>query len=139
MTNDQNVEEPLKQSNEARQRIILIEDDASLTRAYENKLTLEGFEVDIANNGSKAIEKLKFGDYNLILLDLLLPEINGFDILKQLRASEWPAAQKPVIVFSNLGNTSDIKKARELGANDYLVKASLSPNQIVEKIKEHLK
>lgn len=110
-----------------------------LLRVYQDKLTMEGFEVDSASDGLEAIQKLGSNDYDLVLLDLLLPKINGFDVLKQLRASGWPAAKKPVIVFSNLGNASDINKARETGADDYLVKASLSPNEVVAKIREHLK
>jgi len=128
-----------KQSQKGRQRILFIEDDAMLVRAYKGKLTMEGFEVDSAEDGLEAIQKLGFNDYDLVLLDLMLPKINGYDVLKQLRTSGWPAAKKPVIVFSNLGDTSDISKAKELGANDYLIKANLTPNQVVEKIKEGLK
>jgi len=120
-------------------KIMFIEDDIILSRAYQNKLEMEGFEVDTARDGLEAIQKLGFNDYDLILLDLILPKINGFDVLKQLRSSGWPAAKKPVIVFSNLGDSTDIKQARGLGADDYLVKANLSPNQVVEKVREHLK
>lgn len=123
----------------ARQKILFIEDDASLARAYQTKLTMEGFEVETAWDGQEAIQKLGSNDYDLILLDLILPKINGFDVLKQLRASTWPTAKKPVIVFSNLGNVTDINMSRELGADDYVVKSNLSPNQMVEKIREHLK
>lgn len=123
----------------ANQKIIFIEDDVMLVRAYKNKLAMEGFEVDSAKDGLEAIQKLGFNDYDLVLLDLILPKINGFDVLRQLRTSGWPSAQKPVIVFSNLGDVSDIDKAREFGASDYLVKASLSPDQVVEKIRKYLK
>ena len=123
----------------SRQKIIFIEDDKILVRTYRDKLTLEGFEMDSASDGLEAIQKLGFNDYDLVLLDLMLPKMNGLDVLKQLRTSGWPAAQKPVIVFSNLGDASDIEQARKFGATDYLVKANLSPNQVIEKIKEHLK
>lgn len=139
MTNDQNPEEPAGQSPKTRPRIIFVEDDAVLVKLYQDKLVTEGFEVDSAHDGLEAIQKLGSNDYDLVLLDLILPKVNGFDVLKQLRTSGWPAAKKPVIVFSNLGDVSDVNKARELGANDYLVKANLSPNQIVEKIRENLK
>lgn len=129
MTNDQ----------KDRQKILFVEDDVSLIRAYQTKLTMEGFKVDTAIDGQEAIQKLGSNEYDLILLDLILPKVNGFDVLKQLRASAWPAAKKPVIVFSNLGNASDIDNARDLGADDYVVKSNLSPNEMVEKIREHLR
>lgn len=129
----------MNKDQKARQKIIFIEDDVMLVRAYQNKLSMEGFEVDTASDGLEAIQKLGFNDYDLVLLDLMLPKVNGFDVLKQLRTSGWPAAQKPVIVFSNLGDQTDIKRARELGANDYFIKANISPDLVVEKIREHLK
>lgn len=127
------------QIRKTRQRIIFIEDDELLVRAYQNKLTMEGFQVDTALDGNDALKKLETGNYSLILLDLMLPEIDGFTILEKLRASNWPSAKKPVVVFSNLGQENDINRAKDLGANDYLVKANLTPNQVVEKIREHLK
>lgn len=139
MDNDQKNDAPTAPSSKARQKIFFIEDDAILARAYQTKLTMEGFEVDLAIDGEEAIQKLETNDYDLVLLDLILPKINGFDVLKRLRNSEWTSAKKPVIVFSNLGNASDIDQARESGADDYLVKASLSPNQVVEKIRQYLK
>lgn len=139
MATDQNLQEPLQQPSKPRAKILFIEDDVVLVRAYQNKLSMEGFEVESVRDGLEAIQKLGFNDYDLILLDLMLPKINGFDVLKQLRTSGWPASKKPVIVFSNLGDASDINKARGLGANDYLVKANLSPDQVVAKIREQLK
>lgn len=139
MTNNQNSKKSSNQSQKAWPKIIYIEDDEMLRRVYENKLTIDGFEVDLAINGQEAIQKLKANDYDLVLLDLILPDIDGFQVLAQLRASGWPAAKKPVIVFSNLGNASDINKARKLGANDYLVKARITPNNVTEKIREYLK
>lgn len=139
MINNQNAEETSDQSQKVRSKILFIEDDVMLVKAYQTKLAMEGFEVEIANDGLEAIQKLGFNDYDLILLDLMLPKMNGFDVLKQLRTSGWPAAQKPVIVFSNLGDPSDIDKAQKLGASDYVVKANLSPDQVVEKIRENLK
>lgn len=120
-------------------KLLVVEDDTFLIKAYQAKLTREGFKIEIAVDGTEAIEKLGFNDYDLILLDLILPKINGFDVLKQLRTSGWPAAKKPVLVFSNLGDPTDINKAKELGANDYLVKANITPNQVVEKIREYIK
>lgn len=138
MANNQNVTESSAQSQKINQKVLLIEDDKILVRSYQDKLTMEGFKVDIAEDGLEAIQKFGSNNYDLILLDLLLPKVNGLDVLKQLRSSGWLAAKKPVIVFSNLGNSPDINKAMKLGASDYIVKSSLSPNQVVDKIREHL-
>lgn len=134
MTNDQS-----NLSQKTKQKILFIEDDETLVRAYQQKLIIEGFKVDSAGDGEVAVLKLRIDDYDLILLDLMIPKMSGFDVLEQLRASKWPAAKKPVIVFSNLGDAADIAKAKKLGANDYLIKANLSPNQVVEKIRKYLK
>jgi len=123
----------------AEAKILIIEDDVALVKMYETKLTLEGFKVDKALDGEEAIRKLGLNDYDLVLLDLMLPKINGFDVLLQLRTSSWPAAKKPVIVLSNLGDVSDISKSRELGCTDYLIKANTTPNQVVEKVEHYLK
>ncbi len=120
-------------------KLLIIEDDELLVKMYSTKCSMEGFEVDNALDGQQALEKLEKNDYSIILLDLMLPKVDGFEILEKLRASSWPNAKKPVVVFSNLGQQTDIDRAKKLGANDYLVKANLTPNQVVEKIKEHLK
>ena len=138
MTDNQNVE-PSNQSHVGRLKILFIEDDVMLIKAYQTKLAMEGFEVDTAFDGVEAIQKLGFNDYDLILLDLMMPKIDGFNVLEILRASAWPAAKKPVIVFSALGDKKDIDKANELGADDFLVKAELTPNQLVKKIRANLK
>lgn len=120
-------------------KILMVEDDELLVKMYSTKLSMENFNVDKALDGEEAIKKLESNDYSLILLDLMLPKVDGFTVLEKLRASSWPSAKKPVIVFSNLGQETDIKRAKDLGANDYLVKANLTPNQVVEKIREHLR
>lgn len=120
-------------------KILLIEDDETLLRLYNTKLTIEGFQVDKAFDGAEALDKLEKNYYDLVLSDLNIPGVDGFGVLKQLRSSNWPAAKNPVIVFSNLSNSEEIAHARELGATDYLVKINVTPNQVVEKIREHLK
>lgn len=120
-------------------KILMIEDDELLAKMYSTKLSMESFDVDKVFDGEEALQKLETGNYDLILLDLMLPKVDGFTVLEKLRASDWPAKAKPVIVFSNLGQESDINRARELGSSDYLIKANLTPNQVVGKIREYLK
>ena len=123
----------------SKQRILCIEDDKTLSEAYASKLTMEGFEVETVMDGSQAIIKLEDTEYDLILLDLMLPKIGGIEILELLRASKWTNANKPVIILSALNNNSDMNKAKELGVNDYLVKSDVSPDSVLEKIRENLK
>ncbi len=120
-------------------KVLMIEDDELLVKMYSTKLSMEGFEVDKVLDGQEALEKLEKNDYDIILLDLMLPKVDGFEVLEKLRVSSWPTAKKPVVVFSNLGQQTDIDRAKKLGANDYLVKANLTPNEVVEKLREQMK
>lgn len=138
MTDDQNATGSSRPPQKAKPRILFIEDDEILVNTFQTKLTVEGFEVATAENGYDALNALETANYDLVLLDIMLPDADGLAILERLRASSWPNAKKPVIVFSNLGRQADIDKAIKIGANDYLIKTNLTPNQVVEKIRQHL-
>lgn len=118
-------------------KILIVEDNRVLVKMYEMKLKLEQFEVEIAYNGVEGLEKLKSFLPNLILLDLAMPKMDGFEFLQKMMAD--PKLKKiPVVVLTNLGQESDIKRAKDLGAKDYLIKADLTPRQVVEKIRQIL-
>ena len=118
-------------------KILLAEDDKFLSTAMSDKLEREGFAVVHAVNGLEAITKAKAEHPDLILLDIIMPQKTGFEVLTELRLD--PATHDiPVIVLSNLGQEVDIKKARDLGAIDYLVKSDVEMKTVVEKIKEAL-
>ncbi len=118
-------------------KILVVEDETFLVKIYTVKLKKEGFDVSIANDGEQAVKMAEELKPDLILLDLILPKLNGFEALERMRAS---AANKstPVIVLSNLGQEEDIKRAEGLGADGYLVKANFSIQDIVAKIQETL-
>lgn len=119
------------------QKILIIEDDKFLRDLLFKKLTKENFSVVIAVDGEEGIKKVQEENADLVLLDLILPRINGFEVLK--KAKESPATSEiPVIVISNLGQEEDVKRAIELGAKDYLIKAHFTLDEIVEKIKKYL-
>ncbi len=119
-------------------KIFIIEDDDFLRSLVVTKLQKEGFEVATSADGDNAEQKLKAQQPVLLLLDLLLPTVSGFDVLEDLRKNpEWKDLK--VIIFSNLGDKEDIKRGMELGANDYLVKANFTLDELVEKIKATLK
>lgn len=120
-------------------RILVIDDDFQLRRLYEGKLKLEGFEVETALDGLKGLEKAESFQPHLILLDILMPGMDGFQVMEELKND--PQTKKiPVVFLTNLSrDEGDIKKGLELGAIAYLVKAHYTPSQVVAKIREFLK
>ena len=119
-------------------KILLAEDDRLICRAYEASLKQEGFEVACAHDGEEALQKL--GDFtpDLILLDLIMPNKNGFEFLEAIKP-DAKLKKIPVIVLSNLGQDSDVERAKSLGAVDYMIKSDSSIQKIVEKAREYLK
>lgn len=115
--------------------ILIVEDDKFLHTLLSEKLKREGLFVVDAENGQEALVKMK-GDPrpHLILLDLLLPVIDGFEVLRRMRDDQG-LKRIPVLVLSNLGQEEDIKRAKDLGAVDYMVKAYFTPGEIVDKIR----
>lgn len=120
------------------QHLLLVEDDTFLAGMYVTKLTMEGFQAELASDGLIGLEKAKKMKPDLILLDVLLPKMNGFDVLKQLK-NDPDTKDIPVILLTNLGQKSDVVKGLDLGAVDYLIKAHFMPSEVVEKIKEVLR
>ena len=120
-------------------KILLVEDDTFLREIILKKLSSEGFEVTEAEDGEKALLSAESEIFDIVLLDLIIPIVNGFEVIEKVRS--LPDKQKagvPIIVLSNLGEEDDIKKAMDLGANDYLVKAHFTTDEIVEKVKKEL-
>ncbi|MFA5997437.1 MAG: response regulator [Candidatus Paceibacterota bacterium] len=117
--------------------VLIVEDEDFLVRALKDNLTAEGYTVSVAMDGEAAFDELKKKKPSLVLLDLLLPKKNGFDVLKEIRQSpEWQLI--PVVILSNLGEDSEIKRALELGANDYFVKSQHPIQEVIEKVREYL-
>ncbi len=117
-------------------KILIAEDDASLSKALKLKLESLGFSVEVAVDGEDALLHLKKTPYDLLLLDLMMPQLDGFGVLEELKK----AKHKPVVfVNSNLSQASDRDKAMKLGADDYLVKSDISLKEIVAKITKALK
>ncbi len=119
--------------------VLLVEDDSFLRDISSRKLTKEGFTVYEAVDGEQAVLGASKIKPHIILLDIILPIYDGFQILEKIRANPDPEVNKiPIIMLSNLGQDNDIKRAMDMGANDYLVKAHFTTEEIVEKIKSHL-
>ncbi len=124
---------------ESNKKILIVEDDKFLRDLLVGKLRDEGFEITWAVDGEEGIKKIKEEKPELILLDLILPGLNGFEVLKQIKSDTADEIRKlPVIILRNLGQQDDIKKGMSLGAADFLIKAHFTLSEIVEKIKDTL-
>jgi DNA-binding response OmpR family regulator len=118
-------------------KILIVEDDKFLRELMVEKLKSAGFQIVEAVDGEKGIEEAQKEIPDLILLDLILPGINGFEVLSQIKAAAT-TANIPVIILSNLGAEEDIEKGNSLGASGYLVKAQFTPSEIIEKVNQIL-
>jgi len=117
--------------------VLLVEDDPFLSNILMMKLQKEGLNVIHAVDGDDALTKLNEGDYEMVLLDLILPKKNGFEVLETMRRDSR-FENTPVIIVSNLGQDSDMEKARSLGVIDYIVKERLSIDDLVNKVKSEI-
>lgn len=117
--------------------ILLIEDDPFLWSLIRSKLTKEGFNVTVAQDGQEGLAHAAKINPDLILLDIILPDLNGFTVLEKLKSNK-ATSRVPVIILSNLGQQEDLSKGMALGAKDYLIKAHHTPQEIIDKVKEVL-
>lgn len=117
--------------------ILVVEDDKFLRDLIVQKLKKEGFAVDEAIDGEEALRRISDGKPALVLLDLILPGIDGFEVLKRMKESA-ATAKTPVIILSNLGQREDVDRGLKLGAADFLIKAHFTPGEIVDKVKQTL-
>jgi len=119
--------------SDKKQNILIVEDDTFLQGLMASKVNSNGFEITTASNGEEAMTALAKTKFDGILLDLMLPDISGFDILENLKSD---GSKIPVIVFSNLSDDKDIKKAMSLGAKEYLIKSNFTLEELIEKLKK---
>ncbi len=125
-------------ANRTKPLILLVEDDTFLAGMYVTKLTMEHFRVELATDGASGLAKAEELVPDLILLDILLPKMNGFEVLRKIKAQP-SLRQVPVILLTNLGQKNDVTQGLDLGAADYLIKAHFMPSEVVDKIKRQLK
>lgn len=123
--------------DEKKTTVLIIEDEKMLAEMYVTKFSMEGFSVTQANDGASGLEKARKEKPNIILLDIIMPKLDGFAVLKQLR-SDAAFKKTQIVLLTNLGQEDDVKKGKELGANDYFVKANHTPADVVVKVKELL-
>ena len=126
------------QDESGKKKILLVEDDKMINSMYKTKLEADGYLVLTADNGHQGLELALNENPDLIMLDVILPQLDGFSVLQEIRNNGENLRNKPVILLTNLATFEDQEKGKALGANDYLVKSNLTPTQVSEKIKEHL-
>lgn len=117
----------------AQKQVLIVEDEKPLAHALELKLGYEGFGVTVAQNGQQCLELLEKKQFDIILLDLMMPVLNGFQVLEQLRAK---GAMPYVIVLSNLSQHEDEERALALGAQKYFIKSDTALSVIVDEVKK---
>ena len=120
-----------------KRKVLVVEDDRTLARLYATKLEKSGYEVEVAFDGKEGLEKAASFQPDVILLDIIIPKIDGFAVLEQLQ-KDPQAHQIAVILLTNLGQDEDVAKGKQLGARDYLVKSQFTPAEIVKKMEAAL-
>jgi CheY-like chemotaxis protein len=119
-------------------KILLIEDDLFFQKFYSNKLKESGEEVEVAGDGEEGLVKMRNFNPNLVLLDLIMPKLDGFGVLTA-RSQDESLKKIPVIVFSTLGQEKDVNRAKEMGANGYINKGFFDFNSLVATINQVMK
>ncbi len=125
-------------TDQAKKKILIIEDDRSLQNALVEIVSQEGFESESALDGEEGLSKIKTFKPDLILLDIILPKKDGFEVLSEIKKDE-SAKDIPVLILTNLEEVDNIQKALDLGATNYMVKSDFSLKDVVGKIKTSLK
>ncbi len=118
--------------------VVIVEDEKMLADMYTTKFSMEGFDAKKANDGQAGFDLVKKVKPDIVLLDIIMPKIDGFGVLKKIKTDKT-LQDIPVILLTNLGQDEDIKKGKQLGAADYFVKANHTPAEVVQKVKQVLK
>jgi len=118
-------------------KILIIEDEEIIHSLLQKKLAEEGYEVSIATNGVEGLEKMKKAKPDLVLLDIIMPEKGGFEVMEEMQRDE-SLRGIPVIVISNSGQPVELDRAKELGARDWLIKTEFDPQEVIEKVKKQI-
>ncbi len=119
------------------QKIAIIEDDQAISQMYRIKFEAEGFQVETAENGKLGLELTEHMKPDIILLDLMMPEMNGDEMLEKLRATDW-GKDITVIILTNMGEQEAPEKVKQLNVRRFIVKAEMTPRQVAEMVKAEL-
>lgn len=120
------------------QRILVVEDDEFLRELYEELLKGEGYEVVLAVDGEQGLTQILEGGFDLVLLDIMLPKMDGLEILRNVKNKPSKQKNGPTVLLTNLGQDSIIKEGFALGASGYLIKSAMNPDQVLSEVKVFL-
>lgn len=120
-------------------KILVVEDDQFLRDLYSELLTEEGYSVELASDGEEGYHKANGGGFDLVLLDIMLPKIDGLEVLRRLKANPPKVNNGPVVLLTNLGQDAIIKEGFSLGATGYIIKSAMTPDQVLTEVKVFLK
>ncbi len=118
-------------------KIAIVEDDAAISQMYRIKFEAEGYTVETAENGKLGLALIEEMMPDIVLLDLMMPEMNGDEMLEKLRATDWGSSIK-VIVLTNMGESEVPARIKDLGVKAFILKANMTPRQVAELVKEQL-
>ncbi|MAE68588.1 response regulator [bacterium] len=133
MTKKDTKKETKKAPAKKSKKILIVEDERPLAHALELKFSHEGYDVTIATDGAEGLKMANATKYNMILLDLIMPQMDGFTFMEQLKK------KSPIIILSNLGQEEDKERAKKLGAIEYFVKSNTPITEIIKKVKSSIK
>ena len=125
-------------SKNKKTKVLIIEDDSYISDMYRIKFESENFETTVANNGVEGLKFLEKNTPDIILLDVVMPKIDGFSVLKEIKKNP-KLSEIPVVLLTNLSQKENVERGFELGASSYIIKAHFTPSEVVGKIKEVLK
>lgn len=118
-----------------KKKILIVDDDAMISDMYLMKFTEDGFDAATVSDGKTALEKIESEKPDVILLDIVMPQMDGFDVLKEL-GKKGLLQNTKVILLSNVGQKEDVEKGFSLGASEYIIKANFTPSEVLEKVKK---
>ncbi len=114
-------------------KVLLVEDEEIMINLLQKKLVQEGYEVSIAKNGEEGLSMMKEVKPDIILLDIIMPKMSGFEVMEEMR-KDTELKKIPIVVISNSGQPVELDKAKELGARDWLIKTEFDPQEVIEKV-----
>lgn len=119
-------------------KVLLVDDDRELSCLYEELLTDAGYQVEIALDGQSALTKIAAGGYDLVLLDIMMPKIDGLEVLRRIKALNLAPNNGPVVILSALDQNKITNEAKSLGAAGFMHKPELTPDQFLEEVKKYI-
>lgn len=119
-------------------KLIVVDDDLYIRELYEEILKDEGYTVDTASNGEEALNKLQQGGYDIVLLDIMMPKLDGLGVMDALNKAQPPVKNGPIILLTNLDHDPLIKDAMSKGAAAFIIKADITPADLLSQVKKYL-